>query len=83
MPLDGVGRREGGDEETSLWDELAEGSEIGGVSPTLRRFLVSGPFSQFSDVFILARVSSAVYILRAIVFKALRMLSVCQLDGPL
>jgi hypothetical protein len=69
-------------DETSLWDELAEGFEIGRVSPTLWHFLVSGPFSQFSEAFMLARVSSAVYILRAIIFKAQRILSVCQLEGP-
>jgi hypothetical protein len=68
--------------ERSACEELAEGLEVGGVSPTLRRFLVSGPFSQFSEALMLARVSSAVYILRAMVFRARRILSVCQVEGP-
>jgi hypothetical protein len=85
VPLEGIGRREDR-EERLLWDESAEGSEIGGVSPTLQRFLVSGPCSQFSEVFMLARVFfGGVHSAgrQVMVFKALRMLSVCQFDGPL
>jgi hypothetical protein len=79
-PLEMEGRVEEG--ERSSWDEFVDEFEIGWLSPMLRRFFVSGPFSQFSEVFMLARVSSAVYILRAMVFKARRILSVCQVDGP-
>jgi len=74
-------RAEEEDGERSAWDELAEGLVVGGVSPTLRRFFVSGPFSQFSEALMLARVSSAVYIRRAIVLRARRILSVCQVEG--
>ena len=54
-----------------------------GVSPTLRLFLVSGPFAcQDSDAFMEARASSAVYILRATAARERMMESVCQSPGP-
>lgn len=60
-------------------EDLAKG--IGrGISAALR---ASGPFSEFPRASMEARVSSAVYILRAMVFRARRILSVCQVDGPL
>jgi hypothetical protein len=61
------------------------GGLLAGTSPKLRLFLVSGPlvFCQSSDAFMLARVSSAVYNLRAIAANDLKMVSVCQSVGPL
>jgi hypothetical protein len=72
--------RTGGDWEC----DLSCGFAIAGISPTLRRFFVSGPFvvCQFSDALMDDSVSSAVYILRATAARERRMLSVCQSEGP-
>ena len=70
-PLDSV-------EEVSVWDEPE--LDIGGLSPTLRRFFDSGP--QLSASRIELKASSAVYMRRAIAPRERRMLSICQSVGP-
>lgn len=76
-----------GDWDEAEWVKSAVSSEredeeevMGGESPTLRRFLDSGP--QLSDARIALSASSAVYIRRAIAPSERRILSVCQSDGP-
>ena len=55
-----------------------------GLLPTLRLFLVSGPFCQHSEALMEARASSAMYILqRRPESRERKMESVCQLPGPL
>lgn len=66
--------------DSSLWDEGELQVDIGGLSPTLRLFLDSGP--HFSAALMALIWSSAVYILRAIAPRERRMLSVCQSVGP-
>jgi hypothetical protein len=61
-------------------EDLAEGIEGRWISRAPR---ASGPFSEFAEALMEARVSSAVYILRAMVFRARRISSVCQVDEPL